>query len=40
VSFNNDKRKNVVDDIARKGQEKKKREMYNGAQKFQDAWTT
>jgi hypothetical protein len=40
MSPNNDKGKNVVDDVVGKGQEKKKRKIYDGAQKFQDAWTT
>jgi hypothetical protein len=31
MSFNSDKGKNVLDDIARKGQEKKRRKMYDRA---------
>jgi hypothetical protein len=36
MSPNYDKSKNVVDDIAKKGEEKKRRKMYDGAQKFQN----
>jgi hypothetical protein len=31
MSPNNDKGKNVIDDVAKKGQEKKRRKMYDGA---------
>ncbi len=37
VSLDNDKGKNVVDDVPRKSQEKKRRKMYDKVQKFQDA---
>jgi hypothetical protein len=40
VSLDNDKGKNVVDDATRKGQENKRRKMYDKVRKFQDAWTT
>jgi len=40
VSLDNDKGKNVLDEVVRKGQDKKRRKMYDKVRKFQDAWTT